>query len=332
MANNLGSPPKSRPLWQILLAPMLLASLGLHALVLMLPAGSENVVIPPPDPEQDSVAITRVPPAGESELSQGATASTVVPTAPGPVFGAPLAAPLNPGVPAGARVSPAAPAPAARPAQRASRQGASTQTAQPPAAAPPAAAPPSEPPPATTPPPSPPAASQPLFEGEVGDRLRTYVAGLNLSSERIDALTAAIRQRVTYTAEATTDAAFGQNLSQWQQTIREQTGLTDLTPEPAPEDLAVTYVQRACLSETPGPVQAGVLVSPTGSTRSQPVVLRSSGYGAVDDHALRAVTAHRFPPAGEARAYTVTVDTALAGQTDCLTMDTVAQETSATGS
>ncbi|MGB7312515.1 MAG: hypothetical protein WA939_06255, partial [Nodosilinea sp.] len=63
---------------------MLLASLGLHGLVLMLPAGSGGeAVIPPPDPEQDSVAITRVPPAGEpdagSEVNSGATSGATIP-------------------------------------------------------------------------------------------------------------------------------------------------------------------------------------------------------------------------------------------------------------
>ncbi|PSN06736.1 hypothetical protein C7293_30800, partial [filamentous cyanobacterium CCT1] len=47
--------------WQILLAPMLLASLGLHGLFLVMPTGvSSEAPIPPPDPEQDSIAITRV--------------------------------------------------------------------------------------------------------------------------------------------------------------------------------------------------------------------------------------------------------------------------------
>jgi hypothetical protein len=309
---------------------MLLASLGLHGLVLMLPSGSSNkALIPPPDPEQDSVAITRVPPAGTSDALTGTATPAgtpgLAPIAPLGALQAPVAAsPLSAAAPA------AQPEAAARP--RAAAPGA-PQTPATPAAPAPASPPPvsPEPPPTTPPPPTSPASSQPLFEGDLGDRLRTYVAGLNLSPERIEQLQAAILQRVTYTPEATTAAAYEQNLSQWQQAIRNETGLSDLTPAPAPEDLSVTYYQRACLSETPGPVQAGVLVSPTGATRSQPVVLRSSGYGAVDDYALRAVVSHRFPRANEARAYTVTVDTEVAGQTDCLTVDNVAQEASARG-
>jgi hypothetical protein len=312
---------KSRPLWQVLLAPMLLASLGLHGLVLMLPTGANNVVIPPPDPEQDSVAITRVPPAGTPE-TQTETADPEPVAAGAAAIASPGALPS-----AGAASQVAGRPPAARPAAT----PATLTTPPDPVAAPPSPPPTAPPPAPPTPPSTAPATSQPLFEGEIGDRLRTYVAGLNLPADRVEQLRAAILQRVTYTAEATTAAAFDQNLSQWQQAIRTETGLSDLTPTPAPEALAVTYYQRACLTVPPGPVQAGVLVSPSGSTRSQPVVLRSSGYGAVDDHALRAVASHQFPRASQARAYTITVETDLAGQSDCLTVDNVAQEASATG-
>lgn len=329
MTNRFAASKKARPLWQLLLAPMLLASLGLHGLVLMLPAGTaDDAPLPPPDPEQDSVAITRVPPAGTADATAAPTslAPAVAPAAVGAAV-----APLQP--------QPVTQRPPARPAQSppatARPRGTTPQAAvqagdaaQP--SAPAASSPPAEPT-APSAPLAAPVASQPLFEGDLGERLQTYVAGLNLPLERVEQMRTAILQRVTYTAEATTAAAYEQNLSQWQQTIRTHTGLGDLTPAPAPQPLAVTYYQRACLSEPPGPVQMGVLVSPSGTARSQPVVLRSSGYGAVDDHALRAVASHQFPRASEARAYTVTVDTEVVGQSDCLTVDTVAQEASATG-
>jgi outer membrane biosynthesis protein TonB len=326
MTTRFAPPDRARPRWQILLAPMLLASLGLHGLLLMLPVGPSDVVIPPPDPEQDSVAITRVPPAGIPEAAATPT-SAAAPATVGTAAALAQPQPVLQNTPA-PRPAQTTPAPS-RPRAGAARPAAPTNNvAQPSASA--ASTPPADSVTSSAPP-SAPASSQPLFEGDLGDRLRTYVAGLNLPAERVEQLRAAILQRVTYTAEATTAAAFDQNLSQWQSTIRADTGLTTLTPEPAPTELDVTYYQRACLSESPGPVQAGVLVSPSGSTRSQPVVLRSSGYGAVDDHALRAVTTHQFPPSSEARAYTVTVDTELRGQADCLTVDALAQEASATG-
>lgn len=52
-----------RPLWQFLLPPMLLASLALHGAVLFTPvAPSEDDLVPPPDPEEDGIGITRIDP------------------------------------------------------------------------------------------------------------------------------------------------------------------------------------------------------------------------------------------------------------------------------
>ena len=328
MTTHFPTPEKSRPLWQVLLAPMLLASLGLHGLVLMLPAGSSNeAMIPPPDPEQDSVAITRVPPAGESEIVTPGAEATPPAVAPGTPVGT-----------AGARVnavrSPASPVP---PAQRTGPVNQASSPALPPGPPPaqtPTASAPATPAPAATPPPTAPAASssQPLFEGDLGERLQTYVARLNLPQERIDQLLAAIGQRLVYSDLNTSDADYSQNLSRWQQAIRAETGLTALTPEAAPTELPITYYQRACLSEEPGTAQVGVIVSPVGSPRREPVLLRSSGYGIVDAKALRTVADHRFPRGGEVKAYTVTLPTEVDhGPSDCLTADTVAQDARATG-
>lgn len=332
MTTHFPTPEKSRPLWQVLLAPMLLVSLGLHGLLLLLPAGSEDVVIPPPDPEQDSVAITRVPPAGESEAA--IPNSGVVPAGAVPRIAA--GAPLTVQPPAGAAPAAQRPSPAviARSNQARTTAPRSPGRPQPPATqTPPTPAPTTPPPAATTPSPAtnlP--SSQPLFEGDLGERLQTYVASLNLSQERIDQLLTAISQRLVYSDSNTSDADYSQNLSQWQQTVRAETGLTTLTPEEAPTELSITYYQRACLSEEPGTAQVGVIVSPVGSPRREPVLLRSSGYGIVDAKALRTVADHRFPRGGEVKAYTVTLPAEVDhGPSDCLTADTVAQDTRARG-
>lgn len=53
---------RKRPLWQILLAPMLLLSLGAHALVLFTPVTpSDDDLVPPPEAsEEDGIAITKI--------------------------------------------------------------------------------------------------------------------------------------------------------------------------------------------------------------------------------------------------------------------------------
>ena len=71
MTTQMTKPNDSRPRWQRWLAPMLLASLGLHGLILLVPTGaSQDEAIPPPDPEQDSVAITRIPPAAPASPAE----------------------------------------------------------------------------------------------------------------------------------------------------------------------------------------------------------------------------------------------------------------------
>lgn len=56
-------PQNQRPLWQYLIAPMLFLSLVLHGVILFIPTGaSEDALVPPPDPEEDGIAISRIEP------------------------------------------------------------------------------------------------------------------------------------------------------------------------------------------------------------------------------------------------------------------------------
>ncbi len=298
-----------RPLWQTLLAPMLLASLGLHGLFLLLPAGSSNeAIIPPPDPEQDSVAITRVPPAETGPAGQpaGPTPTTAVPipaeqaqrlAAPPPSGRS--AAPTRPGVARtlqqGARSAPVAratpqpsPAPASSTAEPASP---SSSAASGPAAG-------------TTPV----ASSQPLFDPDLRERLLAYAATLSLPQAQIDRLSTSIQNRYRYAAATTTREAYSENLSRWETTMRQETGVADLANEIDRSPFSVAYSQRVCLTHPPGEVRIGAVANPDGSRRGDPVVLRSSGYGAVDAKALGAVQTHRFPAAEGIKAYVLTVN------------------------
>lgn len=64
-----------RPLWQFI-APMLLISLALHGAFLLIPvASSDDEVLPPPDPEQDNIAITRIPPTTPTAAATPAPAT-----------------------------------------------------------------------------------------------------------------------------------------------------------------------------------------------------------------------------------------------------------------
>ncbi|NJL48879.1 MAG: TonB family protein [Leptolyngbyaceae cyanobacterium SM2_5_2] len=316
------APPKppSKPLWQSLLAPMLFASLGLHAVLLMLPTGaSDEAAIPTPDPEQDSVAITRVPPP-----------STPAAPVTQPVSGVPatqaLQRPGQPLPPAQGGGQLGAPPPAQTQARRPpapaqqSRPASNSTAAATPSPAPARPNPSAGTRPAAVPTPPPPSQpSRPLFNPEIGERLMAYAAALNLPQAQVDGLRASVQNRFGFAADKTTREAYSANLGAWEGSIRQETGLTDLSAEVDRTDLSVTYPQRVCLANEPGEVRVGVLVNPDGSQRGEPAVLRSSGYGALDQKALAAVEAHEFPKAEGIKAYTVTVATRVDyGRRPCL--------------
>ncbi|MGD1907029.1 MAG: hypothetical protein ACFB0C_13675 [Leptolyngbyaceae cyanobacterium] len=71
-------PSKKRPIWRYFTAPMLVFSVGLHGALLLLPTGaSDNNLVPPPDPEEDGIAITRIePPTAEASNSRNSSSSS----------------------------------------------------------------------------------------------------------------------------------------------------------------------------------------------------------------------------------------------------------------
>lgn len=303
MTTRLLPPEQSRPLWQRLLAPMLLASLGLHGLLLLLPTGTgEDALVPPPDPEQDSIAITRVPPAGESEV-----AGAAIPPS-GPLQGQPAIAAQRPVAAAAARSavvqSRSQPRsqrrPAAAPADR-------SQPGPPPAANPPAARP-STP---ATPPPTAPSSTQPLFDGELGPQLLAYVAALNLPQAKVERAAESIQNRFSFNAAAVTGDTFDTNRNTWVSALRQDTGIADLSPEINRSEFSTVYPQRVCLTDAPGKIAVGAVANPDGSWRGAPTLLRSSGYGALDRKALQEIQRHRFAPGDGIKAYVLTIDTSV---------------------
>lgn len=91
--------------WRWLLAPMLLASLGLHGLILLIPtAPSEDELMPPPDPEEDGIAITKI------DAPQSRPPASTPPANTGTVKTAPAAPPAATPRPAQATTRPSSPA------------------------------------------------------------------------------------------------------------------------------------------------------------------------------------------------------------------------------
>ncbi|MBE9158747.1 energy transducer TonB [Nodosilinea sp. LEGE 06152] len=312
MTTRFAPPDRARPLWQTLLAPMLLASLGLHGLVLMLPAGSSgDAVIPPPDPEQDSVAITRVPPAGAPELEAAAAPTTTTPvparqTAPAAV---PQPQPQPRATVPRARSQPPQPQAQAQPRPQAQSQ---PQTQSGSAPQPVASSRPASPDsPASTAPAStaPDASSRPLFDGNLGEQLLAHVAALDLPQAQVDQAAESIQNRFAFNAAAVTREAFNTNQQRWEAAIRQDSDLADLSAEVNRTELSTVYPQRVCLTDVPGEINIGAVVNPDGSWRGEPTLLRSSGYGALDRKALQEIQNHTFPPADGPKAYVLTVET-----------------------
>lgn len=324
MTTRFAPPDRTRPLWQTLLAPMLLVSLGLHGLVLMLPAGSGGeAVIPPPDAEQDSVAITRVPPAGVSEAGAEAASATTTPvparqaaatmaipqTQPQPRATVPQSRSQPPQPQPRSRVQPQSQAPSqirsqpqalppsqAGPASQSAVSGRPANSNSPVAAAAPAL-------------PAPDTSSRPLFDGNLGERLLAYVATLDLPQAQIDQAAESIQDRFAFNAAAVTREAFNTNQQQWEAAIRQESGQADLAPEINRTEFSTVYPQRVCLTDVPGDINIGAVVNPDGSWRGGPTLLRSSGYGALDRKALQEIQNHTFPPADGLKAYVLTVET-----------------------
>ena len=85
MALSFPFPKLSKSVWPRLVAPMLLASLGLHGLLLFLPLGrSEEGAIASADLEEDSIAITRVAPSSPAPSPGAGSAAAAVPRSAGP--------------------------------------------------------------------------------------------------------------------------------------------------------------------------------------------------------------------------------------------------------
>jgi hypothetical protein len=321
------SPKVKRPLWQTLLAPMLLASLGLHGLFLLIPvASSDEAAIPPPDPEQDNIAITRIPPAAaDTSPSTPSPVATAVPqvvpqrapiaatrqgTPTNLAAGQPQSVPNRTGGRSSRTPSSRTPSPRANQAElpRLSEQGTAADDSATARVSPPR-------PGVPTPQPTIPALSQNRQE-----TLLAYVASLDLPEERLNQLAATLWQRYGYSSLNTRREDATENLEVWQDTIQQETGLTDLIPqEDHTANLSVEIERRVCLTKPPGDIKLGLLVNPDGSLRQEPALLRSSGYDELNQKAIDLI--HQYAPqrSDEIKAYTVTVDTAVDyGPNDCL--------------
>lgn len=309
MSRFLPDPPKSRPLWQILLAPMLLMSLGLHGAVLFMPiASSDEDLIPPPDPEQDNIAIVRIPPPAAPEPAPRAAASTSPPRT---QAAAPTAPPAN-------RTAPSNPPPTANRTARTAQPSVPTIESRD-----------IPPPPITHPTPPPPSVIEPViptFDAERQERFLAYAETLTVSSQQINSIWAYVRQQYAFFDPTNTSREqYNDKLAAWLIDLQADTNIPDLTNTELRDDQIVSIRRRVCM--TPMPVRIGFLADAEGNKLAAPEMLRSSGYASLNQQAMDIANAYTLPTidsedtAVDTIAYTLDIKFEVSyGNIDCLAL------------
>lgn len=306
--SRFSSDSPKRPLWQLLLAPMLFLSLGLHALLLFTPlAASDDEAVPPPDPEEDSIAITRIPP---SEAGPAPEATDV--TVPAEAVQSPAPKTANPA----ATSNPSANQPPASgnvrnrnvPRLNSNNGNNRSNRSSDPSAS--VSDPNPDPPnPSSRLNPEPPSM---VIDPLPQDKAAEFLASLQLSNRVagfIPGLRASLRERYAYSPENTTRSAYDQNETEWIAEVRQETGNSNLEVETYFPPLDVTHKQRVCLTPEPmGRTFIGFVLAPDGRLKSEPVLLRSSGYQFLDEKVMAAFSAADLEAPEVTTAYTIKVE------------------------
>ena len=267
---------KSFQYWRWLLPPMLLASLGLHGLVLFAPVGpSEDDLLPPPDPEEDGIAITKI-------------------EAPQPRQ--PVAAPANPGTvktaPArsGTAATPAAPARSASSTQsNTSQRQRSTAPSQSSGRSP-----------RSTQPTVPDLSTVDSVQNPNPDTPSVDIPAANTPTDPFEEYieTFGDYNGVTVTADA------DQERSSWLASFSDRgAAFTNLEIQPLTSLEKLPYEANICLPSAPATAEVLVLVDAEGELDDYQPFLQQTGYRNFNDAAIALIAAHDFPEAAGPQAY-----------------------------
>ncbi|MEM6256277.1 MAG: hypothetical protein AAF821_25470 [Cyanobacteria bacterium P01_D01_bin.156] len=282
---------------KLLFNPVFLLAAGLHAGLLLIPiaGGSSEEVVPAPDPQGESITVTRIPPK-----QTAAAPSTVRPPAQ-------VVRQSSPGSPnrqprSGQRPStPELAAPTATSGNTRNRQAARDRNNNPAPGLPELPATSGNPPgqvPVTTPPSNPSLTpSAPTLTA-----LRDGVG-----SRAVPELLTSFLARLRYSLAGTRDGAAEEAKQAWLAQLADQPGIEAAPPQDLEETLTIGYpitVEhqggprriQACLSPHPQPALLGVVVNQTRDLVVEPTLLRSSGYEFLDTAALSAVEDYAYFP------------------------------------
>ncbi|MBE7380491.1 MAG: hypothetical protein F6J95_003645 [Leptolyngbya sp. SIO1E4] len=281
--------------WKWFLPPMLLLSLGLHGLVLFTPvAPSEDDLVPPPDPEEDGIAITKIdPPRARATTPQSNTGTVkTAPSNPSPTP-SPTATAATPQSQAnqqssrtGSNSSDRRPnssrsnSNSARPAttDTGSQPANASQGDVPDLSAAPTVNVPNPPAPAVTPPTSDP------FE-EYIEVFKSF-RGQTATEEEITTLKGTWLSGVTERGAA----------------------YANLEIQPLKNLETVPYEAKICLPEAPTSAQVLVLVEADGNLDSDRQLVRTTGYRSFNRAVQELVQQHDYPEAETPQAFLVEIE------------------------
>ncbi|MEM1240342.1 MAG: hypothetical protein AAGI45_10925 [Cyanobacteria bacterium P01_H01_bin.26] len=301
---------------KLLFNPIFLLAAGLHAGLLLIPVagGSSEDAVPAPDPEGESITVTRIPPQQTQPSNPGSTAARPSPaTATQTAAGGGAAARTvqqqraNRRRPQGGQPANGGSVPPNQDSSSSTQVARNSQTddappglpALPDSSEPSGAAPPEE---------STPQAAPTLTALKDG-------AG----SQTVPDLLKVFLARLRYGWLEARDVAAMEAKQAWLADLEEQPEIQVSAPEELAQPLSISYPLmvdyngpreiRSCLNPSPMAGLIGVVVDTNGAIATEPTLLRSSGYDFLNDVALDRIKDYsEFPTGGSQKAYMVPVE------------------------
>ncbi len=319
------------------LRPLFLLVLGAHAALLAIPiSGASDELVPAPDPEGDTITVTRIPPQEDAAAAKAGSPAPAGHRAaqPQPTVTAakPAAAPAQPATADRATTQQRRQTTTRRSSGSASgsesannrgdtsNSSSATPTSENSADAGGLGPLPEEREPATPPPPR----TTDSAETSLIAALQTGARQGN--AEALTALIASFNTAFTFNNIQTTPSDEVDKTNAWLEQLQQETGNANLTEQALTTSLKIPYPLEetigfernewaydrdfvGCLSQAPNPATVGLYFDQQGELVDEPVLLRSSGYRFLDTEAqARAERFAGLPEDRSGKAFTVPIE------------------------
>ena len=328
---------------KLLFNPIFLLAAGLHAGLLLIPVagGSSEGLVPAPDPEGESISVTRIPPKAAKPAKPGTAGQAAAPkanlpaTTPATTTQAPTSSKPTTGTnnnqqrsqsntrsQSGQQRSSGSGSSSNRASNRGSqtngsrrnnRNNRSNQTArnnQPPGL-------PDLPNNTNTVPNTVPVTVPSEGSTQKAPTLTALREGAD--SQGIPSLLKDFLTRLQYSLQETRDLATAEAQQAWLAKLEEEPGIQVSTPQELEKALEINYpltiedngprLINSCLNPLPKTGLIGIVVDENGKVTTEPMLLRSSGYPLLNDIALGNIKDYKeFPDSNAQKIYTVPVE------------------------